>query len=61
MGRAEIRAAFMGVGSDEYLPHHVTGNDYLERLNPNELQDTIQDIVYDLIRRKSFDAKFMGK
>lgn len=55
-------AAFMGVELDEYLPHHVTENDYLERLNPNELQGAIQDIVYDLIRRKSFDgAKFMGK
>ena len=58
----ESMAAYMGVELDEYLPHHVTENDYLERLNPNELQDTIQDIVYDLIRRKSFDeAKFMGK
>ena len=55
-------AAFMDVELDKYLPHHVTENDYLERLNPNELQDTIQDIVYDLIRRKSFDnAKFIGK
>lgn len=58
----ENMAAFMGVELDEYLPHHITENDYLERLNPNELQDAIQDIVYDLIRRKSFDeAKFMGK
>jgi hypothetical protein len=58
----ENMAAFMGVKLDKYLPHHVTENDYLERLNPNELQDTIQDIVYTLIRRKSFDeAKFMGK
>ena len=58
----ENMAAFMGVELEEYLPHHVTENDYLERLHPNELQDTIQDMVYDLIRRKSFDdAKFMGK
>lgn len=58
----ENMATFMGVEIDEYLPHHVTENDYLERLNPNELQDTIQSIVYNLIRRKSFnDAKFMGK
>lgn len=55
-------ATFIGVELDEYLPHHVTENDYLKRLPPNELQDTIQDIAYDLIRRKSFnDAKFMGK
>lgn len=55
-------AGFMGVKLDKYLPHHVTENDYLERLNPMELQDAIQDMVYDLIRRKSFnEAKFMGK
>lgn len=58
----ENMAAFIGEELDEYLPHHVTENEYLERLNPNELQDTIQDIVYNLIRRKSFDhAKFKGK
>lgn len=55
-------ATYMGEELDKYLPHHVTENEYLERLNPGELQDTIQDIVYDLIRRKSFnDARFMGK
>lgn len=55
-------ASFMGVEIDDYLPHHVTENDYLEQLNPSELQDTIQDMVYDLIRRKGFyDARFMKK
>ena len=55
-------ASFMGAEIDDYLPHHVTENEYLEQLNPNELQDTIQDMVYDLIRRKGFyDARFMGK
>ena len=55
-------ASFMEVELDDYLPHYVTENDYLERLNPNELQETIQDTVYNLIRRKSFnDARFMGK
>lgn len=61
-GVVKNMASFMGVEIDDYLPHHVTANDYLEQLNPNELQDTIQDMVYDLIRRKSFyDARFMGK
>jgi hypothetical protein len=56
----ENMGGFIGVELDDYLPHHVTENEYLERLNPNELQDTIQDIVYDLIRRKSFNnARFM--
>jgi hypothetical protein len=58
----ENMAAFMGVDLDGYLPHHVTENDYLKRLHPNELQTAVQDMVYGLIRRKSFgDAKFMGK
>lgn len=55
-------ASFIGVELDNYLPHHVTENDFLERLDPNILQETIQDTVYDLIRRKSFnEARFMGK
>ena len=28
---------FLGEGVREYLPHHVTENDYLERLDPAEL------------------------
>ena len=53
-------AALMGAELDETLPHHVTENEYLERLNPDELQKVVQDMVYQMIRRKSFDdAKFM--
>ena len=52
----------MGVELYKYLPHHVTENEYLARLNPNELQDTVQSMVYDIIRRKSLnEVKFMGK
>jgi len=55
-------AAFMEVELDRYLPHHVTENEYLERLDPDELQNAIQDMVYQMVRRKSFDdAKFMSK
>ena len=58
----ENMAAYMGEELDGYLPHHVTENDYLERLNPEGLQNAIQDMVYNLIRRKSFnEAKFKGK
>lgn len=46
----------------EYLPHYVTVNEYLERLNPSELENIQQDIVYKMIRRKTFDsAKVQGK
>ena len=59
-GVVENIGAFMGVELDRFLPHHVTENDYLKRLDPQEMQNTIQDMVYDLIRRKSFnDARFM--
>lgn len=52
-------AAFMNAERLEYLPHHVTENEYLARLEPQELQDIQQDIVYQMIRRKSFDdARF---
>lgn len=44
-GVVKNMATFMGEALDEYLPHHVTENEYLERLNPNELQETIQDMV----------------
>lgn len=55
-------ATFIGADLDEYLPHYVTENEYLERLNPDELQKVIQDMVYQMIRRKSFDdARFMKK
>lgn len=54
--------SFMGVKDSDYLPHSVTINEYLERLEPTQLQEIIQDEVYDLIRRKSFDeAKFQKK
>lgn len=46
---------FMGNCEKEYLPHHVTLNGYLERLEPAELEAIRDDIVYQMIRRKTFD------
>lgn len=58
----ENLASYIGVDLDEYLPHYVTENDYLKQLPPDELQNAIHEMVYELIRRKSFyDARFMGK
>lgn len=58
----ENLASFLGTKLDMYLPHHVTENEYLKRLEPKELQEIQQNIVYQLIRRKSFeDARFMKK
>lgn len=54
--------SFLGEKDADYLPHSVTINEYLERLDPIQLQDILQNEVYDLIRRKSFDeAKFQKK
>lgn len=53
---------FMGEREKPYLPHAVTVNEYLERLDPEELQKVQQKQVYELIRRKTFDnARFHKK
>lgn len=53
---------FMGEEEKEYLPHAVTVNEYLERLDPDELQKVQQKQVCGLIRGKAFyDARFMKK
>ena len=45
----------MGEHVKDYMPHGVTENEFLERLNPRELEDIQQNIVYSMIRRKTFD------
>lgn len=53
---------FMGSSTKKYLPHAVTVNEFLERLDPTELEEIQSDIVYRMIRRKTFDdAKVFGK
>ena len=52
----------LGDKEKEYLPHYVTLNEYLERLNPKELENIQHDIVYRMIRRKTFnDAEYSTK
>lgn len=46
---------FMGENVKDYLPHGVTENEFLERLDPGELETVQQNIVYSMIRRKTFD------
>ena len=48
--------SFAGSPGREYLPHHVTENEYLSRLDPSELEGVIHKICCRLIRRKTFDA-----
>ena len=46
---------FMGEDAKEYLPHGVTENEFLEKLDPKELENIQQNIVYSMIRRKTFE------
>lgn len=61
-GISKNLSVFMGEEEREYLPHHVTENEYLERLNPMELEEIKQDLVYQLIRKRCFeDARYEKK
>lgn len=54
--------SFMGESMKEYLPHGVTENEFLERLDPLELGKIQKDIAYSMIRRKTFnDARVLKK
>lgn len=54
--------SFMGEPRKEYLPHGVTENEFLERLDPLELEKIQKDIAYTMIRRKTFnDARMLKK
>lgn len=53
---------FMGINAKDYLPHGVTVNEFLEKLDSSGLEEIQSDIVYRMVRRKSFDdAKILGK
>lgn len=55
-------SSFIEEQPGEYLPHYVTINEYLEKLDPSEIQNILQDMVYKLIRKKSFyNARSMKK
>lgn len=47
--------SFMSEEKKEYPPHGVTENEFLARLNPEELEKIQKDIAYSMIRRKTFD------
>ena len=55
-------SVFIGETAKEYVPHHVTENAYLERLDPKELEEIKQNLVYHLIRKRCFeDARYKKK
>ena len=47
--------SFLGEEKKKILPHGVTENEFLEKLNPEELENIQKDIAYKMIRRKTFD------
>ena len=52
----------LGLEEKEYLPHYVTVNECLSKLDNAELEQIRKKMIYGLIRKKSFDgAKFLGK
>lgn len=54
--------SFMRCSPREFLPHGVAENEFLERLDPLEVEEIQADIVYQMIRRKTFDdAKVLGR
>ncbi len=52
----------LGLEEKDYLPHYVTVNECLSKLDNSELEKIRKKMIYNLIRKKSFDdAKFLRK
>jgi hypothetical protein len=52
----------LGIEEKKTLPHYVTINECLAKLPSEELEKVRKEMIYRLIRKKSFDgAKFLGK
>lgn len=52
----------LGVEPHEFLPHYVTINEFLSRLETRELEKLRKKMIRALLRRRKFeDAKFLGK
>ena len=54
--------SFLEDEKKDFLPHGVTENEFLSKLDPEELEKIQKDIAYTMIRRKTFDeAKVLKK
>lgn len=52
----------LGLEENKYLPYYLMINEYLLKLNNEELEKIRKDMIYSLIRKKSFDnLKFLSK
>lgn len=52
----------LGLEEKDYLPHYVTINECLRRLEHQELEKIRKKMIYSLIRKRSFEqGKFLGE
>jgi hypothetical protein len=52
----------LGLEEKDYLPHYVTINECLAKLDNGELEKVRKKMIYNIIRKKSFeDGKFLGE
>ena len=52
----------LGVEAHEFLPHYVTVNEFLSRLDTGELERLRKSMIRALLRRRKFeDARFLEK
>lgn len=52
----------LGIEEKEFLPHYVTINECLEKLDTEELQKFRKQIIIKLLRKRSFEnARFLSK
>ena len=52
----------LGLEEKDYLPHYVTINECLSKLDNNELEKIRKKMIYGIIRKRSFEyGKFLGE
>ncbi len=52
----------LGVPEHEFLPHYVTINEFLSRMDTEELEKLRRQMVHALLRKRKFeDARLLGK
>lgn len=52
----------LGLAEKDRLPHYITINDCLSKLNNDEIEKLRHEMIYNLIRKKSFNnARFLGQ
>ena len=52
----------LGVTEHEFLPHYVTVNEFLSKMDTGELEKLRSKMIHTLLRRRKFeDARLQGK